>query len=362
MQSIALRPSRARYAALYLLLLLLALCPMLLPATALPAALLMPLCAGPLIRSDQAWIAWLACAIPSAVSLACGYAVPYSLSLLLPGVMCFLVLGRRGKRKGHLSTPRAMALCIASYAASLTFIALCGSLAMGDGLVSGLKALLLERLETAEYPGIVLYRLAAMGLISVPKAYQNASLLLFAYDPVLIRQMTLSLQLTLDVLLPRMIPTLFAQICLPGGIFTVLHHVYFRGATLLVEANPRVSSERKTYVLPVFRFRMLTLPRPLRWPLFGAGLSGVLLITAGGSLEMTLGWLLYTSFSVIVQLQGAAASMFWLAKRTPEHTALHGALIAVLYVLMPPVLFWIGLADLIFHLRARTILNHDEEE
>lgn len=360
MQAIALKPSRMRYAALYLSLLMLAVCSMLLPAAALPAALLIPLCGGPLMRSDREWIAWIACAVPSAVALVCGYDVLYSLSLLLPGTLCFLALTRR--RKDHLSTPRAMALCIASYAVALTLIAFCGSLALGEGLANGLAALLMERVANAQRPGLVLYRLATMGLVNVPKAYQNANLLLFAFDPALIRQMTLSLRLTLDILLSRMIPTFFAQVCLLGGIFTALLYTQFRGASLLVETNPRVPSERKTYVLPVFRFRMLTLPRPLRWPLLGAGLLGVLLVAAGGSLETTLGWLLCTVFSTVVQLQGAAASMFWLARHSPEHTALHGALIAILYVLMPPVLFWIGLADLIFHLRAKNILNHDEEE
>lgn len=362
MQAIALKPSRAQYTALYLGLVLLALCSVLLPPVGFAAALLLPLVGSPLLRTGQEWAAWAAYAVPCAVSLVSGYHPLYSLSLLLPGALCFLALKKARRRRGQVSTMLAIALCVAAYAAAMTLMALCASLALGDSLADGLKALVLERVASSDRPGLVLYRLAAAGLANVPKAYRNANLLFFAFDPALIRQLTLSFQLTLERLLSRMIPSLFAHVCLLGGLFTALNYARFHCAALLVETNPRVPSERKTYVLPPLRFSMLTVPRPLRWPLFAMGLCGVLLVVSDGSLEVTLGWLLYTAFCAILQLQGAAAFLFLLDKRSPERTALHGALMAVLYVVIPPVLFWFGAADLLFHFRTKDILNHQEEE
>ena len=284
----------------------------------------------------------------------------YSLSLLLPGTLPMaLTLWLKARKK--LAAPLSIGLYIGAYAASLTLVTLAAAHALGAGIAEGLAQLLAAQVEASDQPGLLLYRFAAAGLLAVPDGYSGA-LPLFLLDPAVVRQMLLSLRLNVALMLENLLPWLFVQACLLGGLFTALRVQRMRCAVLVGGPDPEHPGERKARVVSPPGFRLMVIPPRLRWVLFLMALASLLLIGAQARLAQTLGLLFYATFSCAFQLAGAAVLVCMLSAHTPGRAALYGALSAVLYALFPVALFFIGVADQALHFRSRLLKTTDSHK
>ena len=240
-------------------------------------------------------------------------------------------------------------------------VALAAAHALGAGIAEGLAQLLAAQVEASDQPGLLLYRFAAAGLLAVPDGYSGA-LPLFLLDPAVVRQMLLSLRLNVALMLENLLPWLFVQACLLGGLFTALRVQRMRCAVLVVGPDPEHPGERKARVVSPPGFRLMVIPSRLRWVLFLMALASLLLIGAQARLAQTLGLLFYATFSCAFQLAGAAVLVCMLSAHTPGRAALYGALSAVLYALFPVALFFIDVADQALHFRSRLLKTTDSHK
>lgn len=360
-QSAAIRPERSRlFAAMAGLLVLTGLMAVF-PFACVGLALLTPLLGCPLMGSSRQWAAWLAAAAPAAVSLLYRFEPLYSLTLLLPGMLP-LALTLWLKTRKKLAVPLSVGFYIGTYALSLTLVVLAASYALGAGMAEGLAQLLAAQVEASDQPGMLLYRFAAAGLLAVPDGYRDGLLPLFLLDPSLVRQMLLSLRLNVQLMLEQLLPWLFVQACLLGGLFTALRVQRTYCAVLVVGPDPEHPGERKAHVVLPPGFRLMAIPPRLRWVLCLMALASLLLIGAQGSLAQTLGLLFYATFSCAFQLAGAAVLVCILSARNPDRAALYGALSAALYALFPMALFFLGVADQAFHFRTRLLKTTDSHK
>ena len=361
MQAIALRPQRGQITGNLAGLALCVLGMLVFPVACIPLALLLPLFACPLIGHKTQWASFLSAAAPSLISLANGMDFLYCLSLL---AICGLPLAAtellRPGKKG--ASPLAFLFHIAAYAAALTAVSFCASRVLGGDLSAGLADALVSRVEASPRVGVTLYQLAASGLIGVPKAYQRAEMLVFALDPALIRQLLMSLRLTLNLSFAQLLPSLFVQACIIGGLFTALRVQRLQHSYLLVsgQQNPKAVGERVRVAIPP-GFSMLQLPPPLRWPVSLIGLGALLCAMTPGSFAQELSLLLYTAFVCVFQLIGAAVAICLLSARHPDRKALYGVLAGFIYIFFPIVLFLIGVLDPVLHFRSKTLFQQEEE-
>ena len=285
-QSAVIRPERSRLFAAVAGLLVLTGLMAFFPSACVGLALLTPLLGCPLAGSGRQWAAWLAAAAPAALSLLYRFDPLYSLSLLLPGTLPMaLTLWLKARKK--LAAPLSIGLYIGAYAASLTLVTLAAAHALGTGIAEGLAQLLAAQVEASDQPGLLLYRFAAAGLLAVPDGYSGA-LPLFLLDPAVVRQMLLSLRLNVALMLENLLPWLFVQACLLGGLFTALRVQRMRCAVLVVGPDPEHPGERKARVVSPPGFRLMVIPSRLRWVLFLMALASLLLIGAQARLARSL--------------------------------------------------------------------------
>ncbi len=362
MQPPEIRPQRAQLTAAMLGLGLLTAVMAVYPFTCVIGTLVVPLLACPLVGRKQQWAAWLAAIAPAVISLLAGIDPLYGVSLALPG-LCTMVAALWLKRGKRLAAPIAILYEIAAYAFSLLCIVICAQAALGGPIAPSLTELLAERIQSSQQPGLVLYRFAAAGLIAVPEGYQRASLLSFALDPVLIRQLLLSFRLTAEGLIASTLPSLFVQACMLGGLFTALRCQRLNCMVLLVEQGPS-PSQRRTRIMHPPGFRLLRLPPKTGWVPGVMGLASLVLLSTGSALAHTLGQLFYAAFTCTFQVLGAAVMVCLFSARKPERAPLFGVLAGAAYVLLPLALFFTGVADQTGHLRAKWLeqSNQNKEE
>lgn len=364
MQAVALKPQRIQITLLTVELLLLSVLAIAMPPAAAAVAFLLPLAGCPLQGQSRRPLAWIACIVPVISWVCAGYDLVTGLCLLLPYALCggLFVFFKANKT---LASPLLVFACVGAYAISLTALAAAAAHALGTSLPTGLTRLASKAVQSTKQPGLTLYRLAAFGLVNLPKGVENTNLLLLLFDPVLTRQMLLSFELTLEMLLKSLLPALFVHITLIGGLFTAFRTQRLNCAMLVVDAAEGSQAERKTHVALPPGFRLLTIPSHARNALFLCGLAGMLLLFTGGAYVQTLGVLLYTVFNAIFELTGAAVMVCVLAARHPERRVLYGIMAALLYVLFPLALFLLGVTDQLLHFRSTIIhvhQNHQEEE
>ena len=359
MPKLMLKPQKAQLTAWSVALAVLAAAMFLFPALCLPLALLTPLFACLLLKSRMQWVAWASVAAPMAAALLDGQDGLFSASLLLPcGLALAVTCLPSEKRLGV----KGLLWYLGASTAALTMIVFCASYALGAPLSDALTQTLMRRVQNAENQGQLLYRFAQAGLAGVPKEYRQAGPLAYALDPVLIRQLLLSLEETVRRLLESLLPQAFVQAALLGGLFTALRVRRAEGVFVVVEAAaPGNDGQRTARVAIQPGFRFLTIPPGLRRALVGMGMASLLLMYAEQSLLATLGLLFYTAFSAAFALQGAAVLVCTLAAKKPERLTAAGFLAAALYVLFPLALVLLGLSDSFVHYRAK-LLRSDQKK
>lgn len=361
MQAVALKPQRMQLIMLMVCLGLMALGTVLLPAAAVAFALLMPLFSCPLAGHKEHWITIVASAVPTLVALLSGYDALYAVSLLVltgaPLAVAYVLAANKKQ-----ASPLSLCAHIAACAAGLAVVIACATHALGGNLPSGLASLLTQSISESPQPGMILYQLATAGFLRVPNEYRSASLLVYLLEPALIRQMLMSLHLTLETLIRQSLPSAFVQASVICGLFTALRTQRINTGMLIVFHDPRKPSERQTRVAQPPGFSSLALPRSLRWLVTGMGLGSILLIGTGSQLMLTLGLMFYATFNTVFQLCGAAVVICVLSARNPDRKPLYGSLVAILYVLFPLALFLIGILDPALHFRKRLNEPSEKEE
>lgn len=349
MERVPIRPGRSQIYALLIGLSAVCAVMVLVPQLCMPLSLLIPLLACPLAGRREEPIVYVAAAMPAVSSLIEGYDPFYSVSLCLAGALALLVtkLLPQKKRAGA----SGILWYVGAVACGLTAVALSAGRVLGGPLWKSLAALMTDAVARNEQAGLLLYRFAAAGLISLPEGYAGGTLLAHVLEPMVVRQMLMSLSLTLEKLLFDLIPAFFVQASLLVGLFTSLRVQRMNGVILLVEAQ--ISGEKKARVAVPPGFRLLTLPPKTRWPIMLMAVAALVMMSANAPVAQIVGQMCYTLFETTFMLVGAAVVVFMVSRSRPDRTTLSGILAAALYVMLPFMLFLIGLTDQTFHYRLK---------
>ncbi len=347
MQTVALKPKRAEWTALIVGLAILCGVMFAAPALCAPLALVGPLLACPLVGRKEEPVAWASAAVPTVASLAAGYDVFYSVSLLLIGLLPLLItrfvpLPKRPGAAGMLMYISAMAF-------SLTVVLCMAAHMLGGPLQVMLPQVVVQKISRMDHLSDVLRQLAIRGLVSIPDGYTVDGMMRPLMQASYHQQMLMSLRLTLEMLIAQELPKLFVNACILVGLFTSLRLERMNGVLLVVEAKS--ASQKQTRVVAAPSFRLLAMPRPLRMLMLVMALVSFMLMMSYGTLAQTVGRLCYATFETLFTLLGAAILVFMYTKNDPDRKTIAGVLAAAVYVVAPFVLFLIGLFDQTFHFR-----------
>ena len=360
MQTVTLKPKRAEWTAMKVSLFVLCIAMMLAPALCLPLAMAAPLLACPLLKghSKDKALPWIAAAVPAMASLAAGMDVFYSLSLVLVGLLPLLVTA--GIPQQMRSGARGMLLYMVAAGFSLTAALAAASRALGGPLQLTLAEEIVRHAEALENREFLLNRLALAGWIAVPEGYGDQSANGMLMQAEHIRQMLMSLKLTVRMLLTQLLPALFVQGCMLTGIFTSLRMERVSGVLLVVET--KTPAQKQTRVIAPPSFRLLTLSRGLRmmWALIAV--TGLVLLASRMAAIAVAGQMCLALAETVGCLLGAATMVFLYTHNDPDRRVMAGVLSAALYLFCPFVLLALGIADQIFHIRTRLAQKAERTE
>lgn len=347
MQQIPLKPRKADVSSQIAALAVLGAVMLASPALCAPLSLLIPVLACPLIGRKQEFLSWMTAAVPVISSLAAGYDWAYSLSLLLMGGLALSItkwipMKKRVGAAGMLWYLSAVTL-------ALVVIAALASRALGGSLTAMLPQTVVSMVEKSEDPFTLLVRMASYGLLALPEGFENGALYRTFTHGAMVQQMLWSLRRTIELMAQQLLPSLFVQGCLLSGLFTALRVERAHGVVLVVEM--KTASEKQTRVAVPPGFRLLTLPRGLRWTLWMMAIAALVLVTESASFAQVLGRVCHAAFESVYTLAGAAVMVHVFARRHPDRLTLIGVLAGVIYVMAPSALFIIGIMDQAFHFR-----------
>ena len=356
MQPVQIKPKPKQIRALVTGLCFLSLGMLLFPPLCVPLSLAVPLLGCLLVGKKAEWAAWMAAAMPTVSSLLAGYDPVYAFSLLAMGVSALLVTRllpatKRAGLKGVLWYTSAVAF-------SLTLAAAAAMWMLGGPLWKVIAAMVVDTIGRSEQAGLLLYRLGASGLLRMPEGYAASNVLMHVFEPAFVQQMLMSLRLTMESALFEMVPALFVQASLIVGLFTSLRVQRFGGIVLVVETKS--ATEKKTHVAVPPGFSLVTLPSKARWPILGMAAAALFLLMSEGSVYQILGQMCFTTFETVYTLIGAAVLVWVFSAKNPERKTVYGALAAALYLMLPFVLFLIGLTDQTFHYRSKPSGHPDQ--
>jgi hypothetical protein len=194
--------------------------------------------------------------------------------------------------------------------------------------------------------------LAALGVLTIPDAYAGTTTIqlgnMVLMDPGLQRELFNMLRLRLTEGFAEWIPTVLMQ----GGVLVGLW-------TALVTA--RVRARQNPSAAPAPTFRELSLTRAEQGYMLLICIATLLTGLSADSFLSLLSTLTYSCFAAVYRLLGAAVVLTLLSRRRPERIALYGLFAAFLYLVVPFVLFLLGVADQFMHLRGEDPQKKEEE-
>lgn len=349
MQSVSIKPGARQLKALIFGICTLCIVMVYAPHLCLPLTLILPLLACPLMGHKQQPVILVAAAVPAVAAFMAGahelYAISLSLLVVLPlAVTRWLPVKKQAGLEGIL-------WYVGAVAAALTAVAASAVLATGGALWQTLTEQILRMVQKHEQAGLILYRFAAAGLISLPEGMDKAGALAQVLEPAFIQQMLKSLKLTLESVLFELLPTYFVQVSLLVGIFCALRVQKMRGMVLIVEAGKGGEKKARLAVAP--GFRMLAIPPQLRGPILVTAVLAIVCMLMNHPVMQIMGQLCYALFENVFMIAGAAVVVGVFSAKHPQRKTLFGILAAALYVFAPFLLFLIGLTDQTFHYRVK---------
>lgn len=362
MQAIAIKPQNKELNANILAIALCGLVMILYPVLCLPIALLLPLFACPLWETKYQWVSIVAIFLAPLVSYLKGMQPFYSVSLIVIVALPILATHMLKSDKKAISS-LAFLYYIIAYAAGLLFVIACGSDVLGGSIGKGLADVITAKVKASPDRSEILFQLASNGFVSMPAGYQKATMLTFMIDLRLINQLLMSLHLTIELLITNALPELYVQVCIICGVFTALrvqklHHSYL----LVGEAVEKGGAERQVKISISPGFSRLQITRKTNRIVMCIGLASLLLMSSqSGTVGMYIQLLCIAIFRCIYQLLGAAVAVDVLSARNSERKAFYGILVSVVYVLVPMILYILGLFEPIFHFREKLLSKKEEE-
>ncbi len=357
MQAIALRPQRrvlvSKQIALFVLAALIAAFPM----VSLPLAMVMPLCSCPLIKGKEQWTAFVTAPLPALAVALRGYPIPYAVSLL-PVVLVPLLLTLRLKPKDGAKLEVFLTFILAAALTLGLSLATIGLEAAKSGLnLPGYLAQLVSRF-VMDHPQRtqLLYQALSSGFLPLPEGYDQVSMLTFTLDAHFLKQVELSLNSRLVALVHSDQPALDAEGTIIVGMFTVFRVQKLRNAYLLMDKE----QPNQVRIARTPSFSMLVTPPHWSAVSLIFLVFSLLFFTSGGVLGRAA-QLMYTTFTTVYQLIGAAAICTLMMHEKEERRVLAGIVATVLYLLLPFALFFLGSAHDAFHFHSQKDKNHSED-
>lgn len=360
MENITLKPKKAELSGMVAGLAALSVIMLVFPQSSPVLTFAVPLLACPLSgHKKQEAIAWISACVPAVAALLAGYDLLLAFSLLLPGLLLMGLTRFLQSRKRM--DPADMLWYMAALAAAISVILAALTRALDGSIVQRLTDEIVSAVETSDQRSVLLYRLAASGLISVPDGYGQSGVMGLLRETAHSRQMLMSLRLTLETFITGALPSLCVQLSLVVGLFACLRVQHMNGVVVVVEVNRENPAERRAHVAAPPGFRLFYLPRAIRWTAVILAFLGLVLKTGGGMLEWTLGSMSYAVFETLFRLEGAAIVVFMLTRHDEDRAMLGGILACALYALTPGLLLILALMDPVFHFRSQRADNPDEE-
>lgn len=323
------------------------------PLLAFGLMFLLPLAVCPAFSRGEFWFALGLPIVPLAACALAGFPLADALLTLLPSAMALAAL--QTARLSRADFTRITLLCIAAYLLAALAVLMRLRLQLGGELFSGMAAYAVSRVEGSVWSGNILYRLAAMGYLSIPESFRSVAGLpvgdYILLNPLLQRELVNMLRLRLHEDLALLVPQLLMQGALVLGLFTALR-----------TARELARKDGKAAAVPLFR--TLHLPRREQRYMLLLCVGIVLTSFSDSAFLSLLCTLMYAAFSGVYQLLGAAAMLYLLSRNHPQRAPVYGVLAAALYALFPLALFILGMADQFLHLRASGThpQEHQEEE
>ena len=173
------------------------------------------------------------------------------------------------------------------------------------------------------------------------------------------RQLELSLELRLRQSLTVLLPSLCTQVILLGGLATGLRVWKTRCTVLLVD------EEKKTIpTVTVFPgFSGLSIGRNLCLTLLGAGALGLMIsISTVNDAALQLARVLVSFCRTGFRISGAAVLCGLLMRQDEDRRLWAGLLTGAVYVLVPALLFLLGVTDPMLRYRSRGSFQKQKED
>ena len=217
-----------------------------------------------------------------------------------------------------------------------------------------------EALKQSCSGGALLCRLTAAGWLSLPQGSAAPSLLAsLAEQRPLSRQLYLSLELRLRQSLTALLPSLCIQSILLGGLMTGLRVWKTRCTVLLVD------EEKKTIPTVTVSpgFSGLFIGRALWLTLLAAGAAGLMIsISTLNGVAMQLAMVLVSFCTVGFRVCGASVLCGLLMRQDENRRLWAGVLTGAVYVLIPALLFLLGVTDPMLRYRSRGSFQKQKED
>ena len=319
------------------------------PTLGILLMIVLPLSLGPAVLSGG----WKAALLPASLVLGMllgGMDALLAILSSLGSLACLLVAALDKRRR--ISFNRSTLGYIAAVILGLLPVLARAAWLLGGPLFPTLSSWIVDNIQGSVYSGNILYQLVRFGVLSVPDAYQTGSAFQLGsfifLRPQLQAELLKLLQPRLNDLLAFYVPSLMVQLGIIVGLFTSL---------LTERMHGRLTGSK----LFSPSFQTLRLPQTYRRYVFFLAVIAVLTSFSTAEVTRLVYALTYATVATVYQLLGAATLIFMLARKHPRGTVWFGVLAAALYLLLPIVLFVLGLADQLFGLRAAT-LYHSEEE
>lgn len=353
MESVAVKPKRAQVMTNVVALGILGGLSLAGPAPGVICALLLPLFACPLAKHKEEKMAWAACALPCVGCLLQGADPLLAAVLLMPGMIPLWVTRKLHPKERTGMNGILLYICLTALSAALVL----GSVFFGAQ--TALPDTAMNWLGRSESAGMLLMQLAQMGLVSLPEGFEPGGLMMQLMEPAVLQQMLLSFRRTVELFMIHELPMLVTHVCILIGLFTSLRVEHLNGVMLVVEIDPNRPGERKTHVTSPPGFRLLSLPPKMRLALAALLLLCAMMVSSTG-ISQTLALMGAQFILTCYQLVGASVMVFVFAKNRPDQIRLIGAVVGLIYAMLPTVPFLIGLSDSIFHYRTHKVREDSE--
>ena len=217
-----------------------------------------------------------------------------------------------------------------------------------------------EAVKRSHTGSALLYRLTAAGYLSLPQGSGAPSLLTSLVEQrPLNRQLYLSLELRLRQSLTALLPSLGMQVILLGGLMTGLRVWKTRCTVLLVD------EEKKTIPTVTVSpgFSGLFIGRSLWLTLLAAGAAGLMIsISTPSDVALQLARVLVSFCSAGFRVCGASVLCGLLMRQDEDRRLWAGLLTGAVYVLVPALLFLLGVTDPMLRYRSRGSFQKQKED